>query len=124
MNVTELTRDQLAYLKECLYYDSETIPEMTSELRKAIDKAQIPEEIPNALVFEIFTGIDFVEDDFPTSRKPKITIIVKDGRVESVYSTELNVVIEVIDLDTEDNEEYDSLMESVQEAQENQYLVY
>ena len=124
MNVTELTRDQLAYLKECLYYDSETIPEMTSELIKAIDKAQIPEEIPNALVFEIFTGIDFVEDDFPTSRKPKITIIVKDGRVESVYSTELNVVIEVIDLDTEDNEEYDSLMESVQEAQENQYLVY
>lgn len=123
MNVTELTRDQLVYLKEHLYYDSDIIPELTPEHRKAIDKAQIPEEIPNALVFEIFDGIDFVEDDFPTSRKPKITIVVRDGLVQSVYSTE-QIDVEIIDLDTENNEEYDTLMEALSEVREEQNEIY
>lgn len=123
MNVTELTRDQLAYLKEHLYYDSDIVPELTPGQRKAIDKAQIPEEIPNALVFEIFSGIDFVEDDFPTSRKPKITIVVRDGLVQSVYSTEW-ADVEIIDLDTEDNEEYDTLMEALSKVREEQNEIY
>ena len=123
MNVTELTRDQLEYLKEHLYYDSDIVPELTPGQRKAIDKAQIPEEIPNALVFEIFDGIDFVEDDFPTSRKPKVTIVVRDGLVQSVYSTEW-ADVEIIDLDTEDNEEYDTLMEALRKVEEEQNEIY
>ena len=123
MNVTELTRDQLAYLKESLYYGSNIIPEMTPGQQKAIDKARIPEEIPNPLVFEIFDGIDFVEDDFPTSQKPKITIVVRGGLVESVYSTEW-ADVEIIDLDTEDNEEYDTLLESLSKVEEEQNEIY
>lgn len=123
MNVTELTRDQLAYLKECLYYDADILPELTPGQRKAIDKVQIPEEIPNALVFEIFTGIDFVEDDFPTSQKLKVTIVVESGLVQSVYSTE-QIDVEIIDLDTEDNDEYDTLMEALRKVEEEHNEIY
>lgn len=126
MNVTELTRDQLEYLKECLYYDSDIVPivpELTPELRKAIDKAQIPEEIPNALVFEIFSGIDFVEDDFPTSQIPKVTIVVADGLIQEIYSTE-GAEVEIIDFDTQDSEEYEDNRKALAKIKTEQKRVY
>lgn len=123
MNVTELTRDQLAYLKECLYYDSDIVPELTPELRKAIDKAHIPEEIPNALVFEIFDGINFVEDDFPTSRNPKVTIVVADGLIQEIYSTE-DAEVEIIDFDTQDSEEYEDNRKALAKIKTEQKKVY
>lgn len=123
MNVTELTRDQLAYLKECLYYDSDIVPELTPELRKAIDKAHIPEEIPNALVLEIFDGINFVEDDFPTSRNPKVTIVVADGLIQEIYSTE-DAEVEIIDFDTQDSEEYEDNRKALAKIKTEQKKVY
>lgn len=58
------------------------------------------------------------------NRKTIITIIVKDGLVQSVYSTDENIEAEVIDLDTTDDEEYDKAVRAAEEAQNNGHLIW
>lgn len=94
-----------------------------ANVRELIDDAEAIKEILMETA-ERLKNPESENEPLASSGTPKVTIIVKDGRVESVYSTEKNIDVEIIDLDTEDNEEYDNLMESVREAQENQYFIY
>ena len=52
-----------------------------------------------------------------------VRIIVKDGRVDRVFADD-PVSIEVIDLDTEDEEELAELQELVTDCEENYREVY
>lgn len=50
----------------------------------------------------------------------KITIVVKEGRVESVYGTNADTVIDVIDMDTQDTEELQSLEKELEEVKKTE----
>ena len=50
----------------------------------------------------------------------KITIIIKDGRVESVYGTDANVVIDIIDMDTQNEEELQDLEKELEEVKKTE----
>lgn len=47
--------------------------------------------------------------------KPRVTVIVKDGMVREIYANDVamdfGVVADVIDLDVQDNDEFDELNE-------------
>ena len=64
MNVRELDYGELLQLKEELCYGADILPEMTEEQRKICDEAVCTDDIPDELVFELYDGIDFVEEDF------------------------------------------------------------
>lgn len=64
MRVTELNSDELYQLKQELYYMSEILPNLTTERLAAIKDADIPDNIPDQIVCEIYEGVDFVKDDF------------------------------------------------------------
>ena len=64
MHVTELNSDELYQLKQELYYMEEILPNLTTERLAAIKDADIPDNIPDQIVYEMYEGIDFVEDDF------------------------------------------------------------
>lgn len=63
MNVYELNDEQLSQLKWNLYYGDESI-EIPLEIIDQIESYDYPDMIPNELVFQLYEGIDFVEDDF------------------------------------------------------------
>lgn len=63
MNVYELNDEQLSQLKWNLYYGDEFI-ETPLNIVDQIESYDYPDMIPNELVFQLYEGIDFVEDDF------------------------------------------------------------
>lgn len=63
MNVYELNDEQLSQLKWNLYYGDESI-EIPLDIVDQIESYDYPDMIPNELVFHLYEGIDFVEDDF------------------------------------------------------------
>lgn len=64
MKTTELTRDEIAELKEALFYGADTLPDMTEDQQIIIAEALCSDAIPNEMVHELFAHIDFVPDDF------------------------------------------------------------
>ena len=54
----------------------------------------------------------------------KVYIVVEDGLVQNVYADEGNVDVVLIDLDTEDPEEYEVNLKAVEEARKTAYIVY
>lgn len=63
MNVYELNDEQLSQLKWNLYYGDESI-EIPLDIVDQIESYDYPDMIPNELVFQLYDGICFVEDDF------------------------------------------------------------
>ena len=72
MDVKELTQDQLNELKESLYYQIHDIDDETIAFA-VIDSAlpytpetlpDYPDEIPDEIIFNVYAGISFVNDDF------------------------------------------------------------
>lgn len=63
MNVYELNDERLSQLKWNLYYGDESI-EIPLDIVDQIESYDYPDMIPNELVFQLYDGIDFVEDDF------------------------------------------------------------
>ena len=64
MNVTELNSNELYQLKQELYYMEEILPNLTAERLAAIKDADIPDNIPDQIVYEVYNGVNFVKDDF------------------------------------------------------------
>lgn len=67
MDVTELSDKELCELKERLVYGADWIPDMdslTDYQRKEIEGAGSTDDISDDLVFRVYAGIDFVDDDF------------------------------------------------------------
>lgn len=65
MRVTELSADQLSELKSNLFYNYMDEPvEITWDAADRIESCQYYDDIPNELVFQLYDGICFVEDDF------------------------------------------------------------
>ena len=67
MDVTELSDREICELKEHLVYGADWIPDMdtlTDYQRKEVEQADSTDDISDELVFKIYAGIDFVEDDF------------------------------------------------------------
>lgn len=63
MDVVELNSNQLMQLKSNLFYGDDNI-ELTQKQRDCLSYCFYPEEIPDGLVYEVYAGICFVEDDF------------------------------------------------------------
>ena len=63
MNVYELNDEQLSQLKWNVYYGDESI-EIPLDIVDQIESYDYPDMIPNELVFQLYEGICFVEDDF------------------------------------------------------------
>ena len=63
MNVYELNDEQLSQLKWNLYYGDESI-EVPLDIIDQIESYDYPDMIPDELVFQLYEGICFVEDDF------------------------------------------------------------
>ena len=57
MDVTELSKDQLSELKYTFYYDTDTKDILP-------DYITCPEDIPDDIICDHYSGIDFVDDDF------------------------------------------------------------
>ena len=73
MTVYELTRDQLDELKESLFWqlldtdDEQPFAISDSFLQKITPdllNADFPDEIPDNIIYQVYAGIDFVNDDF------------------------------------------------------------
>lgn len=62
MDVKELSRDQLDELKEAYFWGEDTleIPKYNALGLPAL----FPGDIPDAVIFDYYTGIYFVNDDF------------------------------------------------------------
>lgn len=58
-----LTTSSFSQLKWNLYYGDESI-EIPLDIVDQIESYDYPDMIPNELVFQLYDGIDFVEDDF------------------------------------------------------------
>lgn len=63
MNIYELNDEQISQLKGNLYYGDESI-EVPFSIIDLIESYDYPDMIPDDIVFELYDGIDFVEDDF------------------------------------------------------------
>lgn len=63
MSVTELTTDQLDQLKWNLFYGDECV-DVTMNQQQQIEGYGFFWDIPDKLVFDVYSGIDFVSDDF------------------------------------------------------------
>ena len=63
MNVYELNDEQISQLKWNLYYGDESI-EIPLDIVDQIESYDYPDMIPDELVFRLYEGICFVEDDF------------------------------------------------------------
>ena len=64
MTVKELNDVEKLQLKEALVYGSDILPSITKEQQKIIDEAFSSDDIPDELVENIFSGINFVKEDF------------------------------------------------------------
>lgn len=63
-NVYELTADEMAELKENLFYGCYENSNLDEEEQLIIDNALYSEDIPNKIIYSAFSGYEFVEDDF------------------------------------------------------------
>ena len=63
MTVRELSPEHLEMLRVSLYYNPFEAT-MTESQFKMCMCADFPSEIPDELVYEVFDGVHFVEDDF------------------------------------------------------------
>lgn len=63
MDVTELDSSQLMQLKWKIFYGDDCV-ELTEKQKNCLSYCEYPEEIPDNLVYEVYDGIRFVEDDF------------------------------------------------------------
>lgn len=63
MDVYELNDEQISQLKWNLYYGDESI-EIPLDIVDQIESYDYPDMIPDELVFQLYEGICFVEDDF------------------------------------------------------------
>ena len=54
----------------------------------------------------------------------KVHIIVEDGLVQAVYADDSNIEVVLIDLDTEDSDEYEASLKAFEEMRETAYIVY
>lgn len=63
MNVTELNSDQLMQLKWNMFYEDDCV-ELDERQKNCLRYCEYPEEIPNNLIYEVYGGICFVEEDF------------------------------------------------------------
>ena len=66
MKVTELNRDQLDELKWHYYYDDDYDDKIVGENGLPILFAG---DIPDKIIFAVYAGIDFVEDDFSCGKE-------------------------------------------------------
>ena len=68
MTVYELNRDQLDELKNAYFWSEETerIPKLNAQGLPAL----FPGDIPDAVIYRYYVGIDFVNDDFSCSAAP------------------------------------------------------
>ena len=68
MNVRQLNEDELYELKDTLYtdfyYNKDALPTMLESERKVIERAGYPSDIPDWIMYKLYDGTDFVEDDF------------------------------------------------------------
>lgn len=73
MHVTELNHEELYELKCKLHWqtcsDDYSGEYITSEQQAILDRTEYADDIPDKLVFEVFDGYDFVEDDFWCNEK-------------------------------------------------------
>lgn len=63
MDVRELNEDQLSQLKFNLFYGDDSM-EIPWDMLDRIEDCDYPDMIPTEMVYELYDGIDFVEDDF------------------------------------------------------------
>lgn len=67
--VYDLTKDELSELKESYFYqlldnDDEVLWALNNPNLQDIENVMSPEQIPDSVIFEHYTGISFVDDDF------------------------------------------------------------
>lgn len=62
-DVTELNSDELWELKDRLFWDIDS-EEMTDKQRNIVLDAVNQDDIPDELIFDVFDGYSFVEEDF------------------------------------------------------------
>lgn len=63
MDVRELGEERLSQLKWNLYYGDESI-EVPWNVVDLIERYDYPDMIPDDIVYELYDGIDFAEEDF------------------------------------------------------------
>lgn len=68
MKVEQLSDDEMYELKDKLYtdfyYNQEALPQMIESERNVLAGATYPTDIPNWLMYNLFHGTEFTEDDF------------------------------------------------------------
>ena len=64
MNVYELNDDQLSQLKWNLFYVDKFFVEIPWDMLDRIEDCDYPDMIPTEMVYELYDGISFVEEDF------------------------------------------------------------
>ena len=62
-DVEELTKDELWELKDRLYWNTDA-EFLTDEQRDIVENADIQDDIPDELIYDVFGCYDFVNDDF------------------------------------------------------------
>ena len=63
MHVTELSKDELWQLKDALFWGVDWV-ETTDEQQAELDNAQDQDDISDELIYALYDGIDFAEEDF------------------------------------------------------------
>jgi len=64
MNVRELGERQISQLKWNLFYVDKFLVEISWDMLNRIEECDYHDMIPDDIVYELYDGIDFVEDDF------------------------------------------------------------
>lgn len=64
MDVRELNEGQISQLKWSLFYVDKFFVEISWDMLNRIEDCDYPDMIPDDIVYELYDGIDFVEDDF------------------------------------------------------------
>lgn len=68
MKVEQLSDDEMYELKDKLYtdfyYNQEALPQMIESERKVLASATYPMDIPDWLMYNLYNGTEFTEDDF------------------------------------------------------------
>lgn len=96
MNVKELNEQQLEQLKMDLFYNTDQHDDLSNKDLRIIDNCTTWHEIPNKLIYKIFDGISFVEEDFG---------LVEETKPIQSYSYSLwNDILEIFVVDMDGNE--------------------
>lgn len=64
MYVRELNEGQISQIKWNLFYVDKFFVEISWDMLNRIENCGYPDMIPDDIVYELYDGIDFVEDDF------------------------------------------------------------